>query len=136
MTTLQLALVLVASVWAAFNTLIVGYNAINATRDRILTGQREDGIPLTLEHRWLIYRNDWLPLKAALAAVSLAFAGFLVLLPELAESPETLRWLCYVGATLPLFSFLGFFILGLSDRALIVATLKRAAPAMPSEHPS
>lgn len=136
MTTLQLALVLVASIWAAVNTLIGGYNSVNATRDRILTGQREDRIPLSLEHRRLMYRNDWLPLKVGLSAVSLAFAAFIVLLPELAEEPETLRWLCYVGAALPLGSFFGFFGLGLSDRALIVATLKRAALAPPTEEPS
>jgi hypothetical protein len=34
MNDLQLGLILVASIWAAMNTLIAGYNAVNATRDR------------------------------------------------------------------------------------------------------
>ena len=44
MNSLQLGLVLVASIWAAMNTLIAGYNAVNGTRDRILTGRTYDGI--------------------------------------------------------------------------------------------
>lgn len=126
MTTLQLALVLVASIWAAVNTLIAGYRAVNGTRDRILTGRTDEGTPLTLEHRRLMYRNDWLPLKLGLGLVSLAFAGFLAFLPELAPDPGVLRLICYVAAALPFFSFLGFVGLGLSDRSFIVRTLERA----------
>ena len=125
MTTLQLALVLVASIWAAVNTLIAGYNAVNATRDRILTGHTDEGVPLSLEHRRLMYRNDWLPLKGGLGLVSLAFAAFLVLLPELSDEPALLRVICYLAAALPFFSFLGFAVLGMSDRRFIVRTLER-----------
>lgn len=135
MTILQLALVLVASIWAAFNTLIAGYNAVNGTRDRILTGRTDEGYPLSIEHRRLMYRNDWVPLKMGLAAVSLAFAGFIVMLPEFAQDPEALRLICYVGAALPFFAFLGFFVLGLSDRALILRTLAEARAGSVPETP-
>lgn len=40
MNALQLGLIQVASIWAAMNTLIAGYNAVNGTRDRILTDRR------------------------------------------------------------------------------------------------
>lgn len=126
MNDLQLGLVLVASIWAAVNTLIAGYNAVNGTRDRIVTGFSDEGIPLTLEHRWVIYRNDWLPLKAGLAVVSLAFTVFILFLPELTTSASGLRTVCYVATILPLGSFLGFAILGLSDRRLILDALARA----------
>lgn len=125
MSTLQLALVLVASIWAAVNTLISGYEAVNATRDRILTGYTDEGVRLTLEHRRLMYRNDWLPLKLGLGLVSLAFSVFLLLLPELADDPALLRIICYLAAALPFFSFLGFTVLGMSDRRVIVRTLER-----------
>ncbi len=94
MNSLQLGLVLVASIWAAMNTLIAGYVAVNATRDRILTGYTDEGIQLSLAHRKIMYQNDWLPLKAGIAFVSLAFGGFL-----------------------------GFFFLGLRDRRLLVKVL-------------
>ena len=126
MTVLQLGLVLVASIWAAMNTLIAGYAAVNATRDRVVTGQTDEGVPLSLRHRRIIYRNDWIPLKIGLAAVSLAFAAFIVFLPELAEQPERLRAVCYVASALPFGSFLGFFGLGLSDRRLMIDTLVEA----------
>ena len=129
MNTLQLSLVLVASVWAAMNTLIAGYNAVNGTRDRIVTGFTDEGIPLSLAHRYIIYRNDWRPLKVGLASVSMGFAAFLVFLPELADDPGALRPICYIGAVLPFGSFLGFFILGLKDRRLILDVLEDAGRA-------
>lgn len=91
MNSLQLGLVLVASIWAAMNTLIAGYSAVNGTRDRILTGRTDEGIQLTLAHRKIMYQNDWLPMKAGIAIVSLAFGGFLILLPELAVDSDILR---------------------------------------------
>jgi hypothetical protein len=124
MNSLQLGLVLVASIWAAMNTLIAGYNAVNGTRDRILTGFTDEGVRLTLEHRKIMYQNDWLPMKAGLAFVSLAFGGFLIFLPELAEDTDLLRPFCYVASLLPLGSFVGFFFLGMRDRQLIVKVLR------------
>jgi len=123
MSSLQLGLVLVASIWAAMNTLIAGYRAVNGTRDRILTGYTDEGIKLTLEHRKLMYENDWLPMKAGLAFVSLAFGGFLIFLPELADDTRLLSPFCYVASLLPFGSFVGFFFLGLRDRRLIIQLL-------------
>ena len=128
MTDLQLSLVLVASIWAAVNTLIAGYSAVNGTRDRVLTGVTDEGVPLSLAHRRILYRNDWLPLKAGLSIVSLGFAAFIVFLPTLASDPDSLRWICYVAALLPFGSFLGFFFLGLSDRHLMIETLESFNP--------
>ncbi len=127
MNSLQLGLILVASIWAAMNTLIAGYNAVNGTRDRILTGRTDEGIALSLAHRRIMYQNDWFPMKAGLAFVSLAFGGFLIFLPELADETRLLRPFCYVASLLPFGSFLGFFVLGFRDRQLIVETLKSAA---------
>ena len=62
-------------------------------------------------------------MKAGIAFVSLAFGGFLIFLPELAEDIKLLRPYCYVASILPFGSFLGFFVLGLSDRRLIVDVL-------------
>jgi hypothetical protein len=124
MNALQLSLVLVASIWAAMNTLIAGYNAVNGTRDRIITGFTDEGIPLTLAHRQLIYQNDWRPLKVGLTTVSLAFGVFLLFLPQLGDEPGALRALCYVGSTLPFGSFLSFFVLGLRDRRHMLDVLE------------
>ena len=126
MNSLQLGLVLVASIWAAMNTLIAGYSAVNGTRDRILTGYTDDGIKLTVEHRRIMYENDWLPMKMGIAFVSLAFGGFLIFLPELAIEIGSLRPFCYVASLLPFGSFVGFFFLGLRDRQLIITVLKSA----------
>lgn len=126
MNSLQLGLVLVASIWAAMNTLIAGYGAVNGTRDRILTGYTDDGIKLTVEHRRIMYENDWLPMKMGIAFVSLAFGGFLIFLPELAIEIGSLRSFCYVASLLPFGSFVGFFFLGLRDRQLIITVLKSA----------
>ena len=123
MSSLQLSLVLVASIWASMNTLIAGYSAVNGTRDRILTGFTDEGIGITLEHRKIMYENDWLPMKAGIAFVSLAFGVFLIFLPELADDAKRLRPFCYVASLLPIGSFIGFFFLGLRDRRLIIKVL-------------
>ena len=129
MNSLQLSLVLVASIWAAMNTLIAGYNAVNATRDRILTGRTDEAVALSCEHRRIMYQNDWLPLKAGLAFVSLAFGVFLLFLPELATDSGVLRPFCYAASLLPFGSFVGFFFLGLRDRQLITEVLAAARAA-------
>jgi hypothetical protein len=126
MTVLQLALVLVASIWAGLNTLIAGYTAVNATRDQVITGHTAEGVPLSLQHRRIMYRNDWIPLKIGLAVASLAFAGFIVFLPELADEPARLRAVCYIASLLPMGGFLGFFVLGFSDRHVMRAALAEA----------
>jgi len=123
MNSLQLGLVLVASIWAAMNTLIAGYNAVNGTRDRIVTGFTDEGIRLSPEHRVIMYQNDWLPLKTGLAFVSLAFGIFLLFLPELAADSGLLTPFCYAASLLPFGSFVGFFFLGLRDRRLIIEVL-------------
>ena len=127
MNALQLSLVLVASIWAAMNTLIAGYNAVNGTRDRVVTGFTDEGVPLSLEHRYIIYRNDWRPLKVGLATVSLGFAAFMIFLPGLAENPGVLRPICYIGSALPFGSFMGFFVFGFKDRRLMLDVLDRAS---------
>jgi hypothetical protein len=53
----------------------------------------------------------------------LAFGVFLVFLPELAEDVALLRPYCYFASLLPFGSFLGFFVLGLRDRRLILDVL-------------
>ncbi len=115
MTDLQIMLVLVASIWAAVNTVIAGYNAVNGTRDRILTGHTDEGIPMTLEHRELSLRNDWLPMKLGIALISLMFALFLVFLPRMAERVSELQLICWIAAVVPFFSFTTFFVLGIGD---------------------
>lgn len=123
MNSLQLGLILVASIWAAMNTLIAGYTAVNGTRDRILTGYTDEGVRLTWAHREILYQNDWLPMKAGLAFVSFAFGAFLVFLPELAEDSDLFQPFCYVASLLPFGSFFGFFFLGMRDRRLILQVL-------------
>jgi len=105
------------------NTLIAGYNAVNGTRDRILAGFTDEGVPLKLEHHRIMYQNDWFPMKAGLAFVSLAFGGFLIFLAELAESTSLLRPFCYVASLLPFGSFLGFLVLGFRDHRLVLKVL-------------
>ena len=69
-------------------------------------------------------------------AVSLAFAAFVVVLPELAQEPTTLRAVCYVAAALPFGSFLGFAVLGVSDRRLILGALEVAEATSRGHIPS
>jgi len=131
MTDLQIMLVLVASIWAAVNTVIAGYNAVNGTRDRILTGHTDEGIPMTLEHRELSLCNDWLPMKSGIALISLMFALFLVFLPRMAEQVNELQLICWIAAVVPFFSFcLLFLLLGIGDYRTMRKVLVEARGAL------
>lgn len=126
MTDLQIMLVLVASIWAAVNTVISGYNAVNGTRDRIMTGCTDEGVPMSLAHRKLALRNDWLPMKSGIALISLMFTLFLVFLPRMAEQVSEFQMICWVAAVVPFFSFATFFILGISDYRAMRRVLSEA----------
>lgn len=122
----QLALVIVAAIWAALNTIVSAYRVVNARRDIIITGVLE-GEKLSLEHRRLLFRNDWLPLKFGVALASLLFTIVLLLVPQLtATQIASVRVVSYLAALGPLGSFIGFGILGLSDYRFIRRTLERA----------
>jgi hypothetical protein len=123
----QLALVIVASIWAAFNTLVAAYRVVNEKRDVLVTG-RQHGDELSVEHRRLMFQNDWIPLKFGVALASLMFSVVLVSIPRLAQTTDV--WVTRVStlaALAPLFSFLGFGILGFRDYQFIRMTLKSAA---------
>ncbi len=127
MTDLQIMLVLVASIWAAVNTVISGYNAVNGTRDRIMTGCTDEGVPMSLAHRKLVLRNDWLPMKSGIALISLMFTLFLFFLPRMAAQVSDFQVTCRVAAVVPFFSFATFFILGISDYRAMRRVLSEAS---------
>ena len=98
MSGLQLGLLLVATVWAGTHLLVMGHRSLNGTRDRVLTGRTDEGVPITPEHRRLLLDSDWRMLGAGLAALCLLLFATLVTLPELTEEPGPLRLLCYGAA--------------------------------------
>lgn len=123
-------LVLVASLWASVNAIVAGYEAVNRTRDRIILGE-DGGRKMSLEHRELMFRNDWIPLKLGLAMASLAFALIIAFLPSFLEMPTILTVACYVVAALPFFSFGAFFFLGIADGLFIRRVLRMARRPSP-----
>lgn len=125
----QLALVMVAGIWAALNTLVSVYKVVNDKRDVIVTGKYESQ-ELTLEHRRLMFVNDWIPLKFGVGLASLIFAFALYAIPYLAEKPNP--WLVsvsYFAALGPFLSFVTFSILGMRDYRFINRRLKEVRDA-------
>lgn len=125
----QLALVMVAGIWAALNTLVSVYKVVNDKRDVIVTGKYESQ-ELTLEHRRLMFVNDWIPLKFGVGLASLIFAFALFAIPYLAEIPNP--WLVsvsYFAALGPFLSFVTFSILGMRDYRFINRRLKEVRDA-------
>jgi len=125
----QLALVMVAGIWAALNTLVSAYKVINDKRDVIISGKFE-GEHISLEHRRLMFVNDWIPLKFGIAIASLIFAFALFSIPYLTSDPHpwlvTLSILSTLG---PFGSFLAFSILGFRDYRFIQKTLTEVKKA-------
>ena len=121
----QLALVMVAGIWAALNTLVSAYKVVNEKRDVIVSGKFE-GEDISLEHRRLMFENDWIPLKFGVAIASLIFAFALFSIPFLTSDPNPwLSSLSIFAALGPFASFLAFSILGIRDYRFIRKTLAR-----------
>ncbi len=120
----QLALVMIAGIWAALNTLVSAMRVVNDKRDVIVTGVFEKE-RLSLEHRWIMFQNDWIPLKFGVAFTSLLFAFVLYAVPSLAaNSNAAMIRVSYIAALGPLLSFLLIAGLGWRDYRFIRRTLK------------
>lgn len=120
----QLALVIIAGIWAALNTLVSAMRVVNDKRDIIVTGVFEKQ-ELTLEHRRIMFQNDWIPLKFGVAFTSLLFAFVLYAVPSLAGNTDSaMIRVAYVAALGPLLSFLLIAGLGWRDYQFIRRTLK------------
>ena len=74
---------LLAAWWAGTSAVFEGVKQANEVRDRIVIGNA-GGDPLPAEYAWLLVWCDWLPMKLALAAISLMLGVLIVLLPGLA----------------------------------------------------
>jgi len=121
----QLALVMVAGIWAALNTLVSAYKVVNDKRDVIVTGKYE-GEAIGQAHRQLMFVNDWIPLKFGVAIASLIFAFVLFAIPYLSAEPNP--WLVSVSVVAafgPLVSFAAFAVLGIRDYRFIKSSLKK-----------
>lgn len=129
----QLALVMVAGIWAALNTLVSAIKVVNDKRDVIVTGKYE-GEDISLKHRQLMFVNDWIPLKFGVAIASLIFAFALFSIPYLSDNPnEWLVWVSYFAAFGPFVSFFAFSVLGFRDYRFIKDSLKGALGSMDDE---
>jgi hypothetical protein len=131
MSALQVALVVLGTLWVASHLLIASHTAMSQTRDRILTGRTDEGVAMTPEHRRLLYRSDWAPLHWGVALLALPFAGILVALPWLAADPGVVRPLCWAAAVLPLLGSLGTLRTRIEDRRQIRRALKEDEGAPP-----
>ncbi len=119
----QLALVMIAGIWAALNTLVSAMRVVNDKRDVIVTGVFNEQ-KLSLEHRKLMFQNDWIPLKFGVALTSLLFAFVLYAVPSLAANADTaIIRVAYLAALGPLLSFLLIAGLGWRDYQFIRRTL-------------
>jgi hypothetical protein len=130
----QLALVIVAGIWAALNTLVSAFKVVNDKRDVIISGEYES-VKYNLEHRRLMFVNDWIPLKFGVAMASLIFAFALYTIPYLMDDPHPrLVSLSIFAALGPLVSFLAFTVLGFRDYRFIRCTLREAEGAAQARH--
>lgn len=125
-TALQLALAVAVVAGGSTHLFVVGFASLNGIRDRILTGRTNEGVPLTLEHRRLLYRADWRPLRTGLGALSVVSFGLLLVLPELTVDPGGLRLVCYGLAAATLAAFVVGGGLRRQDRRLLERALESA----------
>jgi hypothetical protein len=94
---------LLAAWWAGTSAVFEGVKQANEVRDRIVIG-KPGGDPLPSEYAWLLIWCDWLPMKLALAAISLMLGVLIVLLPGLAGPGAAARsfdTVCVITSVVP-----------------------------------
>ena len=120
---LDVALPLVASIWASGTVHIALYKELNTTRDTIIMGKK-DGASLTQEYRELIYKSDWLMLYIAQLFVCIMGIVIPLTIPYLAENHSTKVWVpCWIAASLSILVFFLWVTGGNMDRRLIKKSL-------------
>jgi len=109
---LTLVLALLGAFWTGTSAVFTGMDAIAKTRDKIVTGRADDEA-LALSYRRHMLLFDWLPLKLALASVSLVLGVTISLLPRLATPAAAtglFTIICRIAAFVPFAGALTFMI--------------------------
>lgn len=110
----QLTLILLGAFWAGTSAVLAGIKNTNDVRDRIIIG-KFDKEPLLDPHLRRLLFLDWLPMKLALAAVSLVLGVIILLLPRLANETAVeagFPIVCYVASAVPFAGFVTFLVSG------------------------
>ena len=115
------ALIIAIIIFAHFLTLY-GAKVANDARDRIITGVR-DGVPLSIQHRWLMLSNDWVPIKFSLAGYTALMTTGMIYVGNLTPSTD-IKLLSFLAAGFFAFAFLAFLVLGISDFVLCFRVMR------------
>ena len=128
MSVVEVTLLLLGAFWAGTSALFSGVTYVTQARDKILLG-KSDQTRLSKQHRKRILYADWLPMRLALAGVSLVLAVIIFSLPSITEKPE-LSGIALVTGIVPVCGFLNFLVVGVFE-FLSMARLCRQL----SDHP-
>jgi len=119
--------VIVLAVWGSATSTLKLAEAANKVRNQILIGMI-DGQEITLSHRRLLLRNDWLPIKSA-GVITNLFLSLALLGASLAsQEGDVFSYSLAISALAPLIGAV-FFSLGVSDyhaMKMILATAENA----------
>lgn len=101
---------------------------VNVVRDAIILGVLGE-VNLSLEHRWLMLRNDWVLAKFGLAlfGAALAFFGASYVSEMDLSAQASFAW--KLSSIIPATGVAAFLFLGFSDLLFMVSTLRAAKTA-------
>jgi hypothetical protein len=108
MNNLQLGTSIFIFIWTSLTTTFSAYNQINAERNIIIMGKIGSD-KISLEHRKILYYNDWVPLMTGLIVRSLIFCILIFFMPFMAqkEDRKTVWLITLVTFLIPLMTLVG-----------------------------
>jgi hypothetical protein len=124
MSSLSAITLLLATVLAAVFVIMWVTKMANAQRDAIVTGVQQ-GVPLSTQHRWIIFSNDWIAAKYSMAGLSLILA-FAYTRAGQSVGEGDVQLVAFLCAAFAAFSALFLLVLGTSDLIFCVSVLRRA----------
>ncbi len=134
MNDVELALVLLGAFWAGTSSVFSGMKLVGDLRDRIILGKLEgQDLPVPYLRRLLLIQ--WLPLKVALAVISLVLGVIIVALPDLRDSvpsPDHFRTICNWAAVMP-FTGAGFQLITAAVDGIFLRRVVKETEALRSQ---
>jgi hypothetical protein len=125
MNNLQLGTSIFIFIWTSLTTTFSAYNQINSERNIIIMGKIGND-KISLDHRKILYYNDWVPLMKGLIVRSFIFCVLIFFMPFMAQKEDRkIVWLItLVTFLIPLMTLIGSVVDYYQESEMILRYLR------------
>ena len=126
MSEIQFFASIIAFLWSSLSMIFSALKQINDKRDLIISGYF-NGQPLSVEHRRLILKKDWLPLHISIAWRSIVFVIIIAVIPKFMTPSDNSFWIYFVDyltLSIPFSTFIAVLVSTKKEYYYILSVLE------------